>query len=225
MENIVKNTKTQRSVLAALLLSTTIAVSGCGAVYTSVKKNDLDVQTKMSETIFLEPVAPSKRIIFVSVRNTSDKDLTIKNRIINRMQDAGYRITSNPDAAHYMLQANVLKVGREDLRANDGGAGGAISGAAVGAAASSSSDRAKGAIIGGLIGVVGDALVDDDLYTMVTDLQVRERPLQNTGSDVSWVTHNTRVVSTANQANMEFSQALPALENGLVRAISGMFAE
>lgn len=83
---------------------------------------------------------------------------------------------------------------------------------------------------------------------MVTDLQVRERPRgneiitqqqseQNTQgsstsvtratnlSSVEWKTYHTRIVSTANQANLDFEDALPALENGLVRSISGLFAE
>jgi hypothetical protein len=42
---------------------------------------------------------------------------------------------------------------------------------------------------------------------------------------VEWKTYHTRIVSTANQANLKFEDALPALENGLVRSIAGMFAE
>ena len=235
--------------LKTLLLG--ISVSGliaCGALHTSVKKSDLDVQTKTSESVFLEPVSPEKRVVFVSVRNTSDKDLEIKQRILERLRGSGYKITDDPDQAQFMLQANVLKVGKDDLRSSDSYLEGGFSGAVVGASVSSSSDTAKGAVLGAVLGVVADSLVDDTLYTMVTDLQVRERPRagevvtqEQSGSSeqgsstsveqssglmaVDWKTYRTRVVSTANQANLKFEEALPALESGLVRAIAGMFAE
>ena len=90
-------------------------------------------------------------------------------------------------------------------------------------------------------------LVDDVLYSMITDLQVRERPLsgevvvqeqqtnarqgtatslrQNvSGGEVNWKTYRTRIVSTANKANLEFDEARAPLEDGLYRSISGIFA-
>ncbi|MEM7565571.1 MAG: complement resistance protein TraT [Pseudomonadota bacterium] len=225
-----------------------ILLGGCAAINTSVEKSDLDVQTRASESIFLEPVAPSKRIIFVSVRNTSDKDLEIKPRIVERLQKSGYQITDDPEQAHFMLQANVLKVGKDNQEASDSYLEAGVSGAAFGNAVSSSSDTGKGIVLGALAGVLVDALVDDTLYTMVTDLQVRERPRANEvvsqqqneestqGSDTSvsqssnlatveWKTYHTRIVSTANQVNLEFEDALVALEDGLIRSISGFFAE
>ena len=232
----------------ALVAATSLTLIACSAVHTSLEKSDLDVQTKASESIFLEPVSPAKRIIFVSVRNTSDKDLNIKSRIMERLSDSGYRITDDPDYAYFMLQANVLKVGRDNLEATDSYLEAGFSGAAIGAAVSSSSDDTKGIILGALVGIVADSMVDDTLYTMVTDLQVRERPranekvtqqqsgsnIQGSGTTVTqssgntsvdWKTYRTRIVSTANQVNLAFEDALPALENGLVRSIAGMFSE
>ena len=231
-----------------LVTATTLTLFACSAVHTSLEKSELDVQTKASESIFLEPVSPSKRIIFISVRNTSDKDLKIKPRIIDRLNTSGYRITDDPEVAQFMLQANILKVGMVDLKAADSYLDAGFSGAVIGSAVSSSSDSGKGAVIGALVGVVADSLVDDTLFTMVTDLQVRERPRANESvtqqqsdsstqgssttisqssdySSVEWKTYHTRIVSTANQANLKFEDALPALENGLVRSIAGMFAE
>jgi hypothetical protein len=48
----------------ALLAIMTILVilSGCAAVHTSIAKKDLDVQTKMSDTVFLDPVGPDKKV-------------------------------------------------------------------------------------------------------------------------------------------------------------------
>ena len=236
-------------VLAAFMLS----MSGCSAMHTAIKKKDLDVQTKMSETVFLEPTAPDRKIIYFDLRNTSDKDIQIKDKIAAAFTEHGYRITQNPDEATFMLQGNILKVGKSDLRAANGylesGFGGSVVGAAAGyAIASGSSGRAVvgAGLIGGALGLIGDALVDDVLYVMITDLQIRERPLDgevitqvqqanlrqgsatrvmqdSRGGKVKWKTYRTRIVSTANQVNLEFEEAKPVLESALIRSISGIF--
>src|SRR5690606_1002651 len=158
-----------------------LQLAGCGAIQTSVKKRNLDVQTKMTETIFLEPVSPSKRTLFVDIRNTTDQDLPIKDRVVEQFRERGYTITDDPEQANYMLQANVLQLGKGNLRSKDSmieaGFGGAVLGGGIGAVASSArKDAIAGAVLGAAAGVIADAFVEDVLYTMVTDLQIRERP-------------------------------------------------
>ncbi len=234
MEKMIKS-----SVLFVLIFS----LMAC-AGQTYIKKRDLDVQTKMSDTIFLEPVSPNERIIFVDIRNTSDKDLDIDNRIVAMFMKNGFQITQDPAKANFMLQANVLQVEKTDLReastAFAGGYGGALLGSHIGG------NSTDGAIVGGAIGFLADALVEDIHYIMITDVQVRERPLagekivqtQNTsasqgtstslnqsasGGKVKWKTYRTRIVSTANKVNLEFAEAKNALEEGLVRSLAGVF--
>jgi hypothetical protein len=48
------------------LIASTLALSGCGAMSTAVKKRNLDVKTQMSETIWLEP-SSEKTVYFRSV--------------------------------------------------------------------------------------------------------------------------------------------------------------
>lgn len=231
-----------------VIAASSLTLFACSALHTSLEKGDLDVQTKASESIFLEPVSPDKRIIFLSVRNTSDKDLQIKSRIMERLGNSGYHITDDPDSAYFMLQANVLKVGKDNLESADSYIDAGFSGAVLGNAVSSRGDSGKGIVLGAIVGIVADAMVDDTLFTMVTDLQVRERPRSNEvvtqqqsasttqgsgtsvtqtsgNTSIEWKTYRTRIVSTANQANLEFEEALPALENGLIRSIAGLFAE
>jgi len=245
------------------LVGTVFAVgfNGCSAMSTAIEKRNLDVQTKMSSTIFLEPVAPSKRVIYVDIRNTSDKDLNISNKIKAKLKSSGYTITDNPENAHYMLQANILKVGKSDLRSSrnalEAGFGGAVLGGAIGSVSHSSSRRYYpnginsresiiGAIAGSIIGTVGDAIIKDILYVMITDLQLKERPtegevitqIQNTsatsgtattvnqtvsGGKAKWKMYRTRIVSTANKVNLDFKEAQSSLENGLVKSIGGIF--
>ncbi|EGM8392360.1 TPA: complement resistance protein TraT, partial [Escherichia coli] len=40
---------------ATAILSSTLVLSGCGAMSTAIKKRNLEVKTQMSETIWLEP--------------------------------------------------------------------------------------------------------------------------------------------------------------------------
>ena len=46
-----------RWVNIAGVVAITAVLGGCAAVHTSIAKKDLDVQTKMSDTIFLDPSA------------------------------------------------------------------------------------------------------------------------------------------------------------------------
>jgi outer membrane lipoprotein SlyB len=228
-----------------------IQFTGCGAAHTAIKKRNLDVQTKMSETIFLEPTEPDKKVIFVDVRNTSDKEIAVKEIITNALISRGYTITTSPQKAYFMLQVNVLQVGKTDLReaqsALEGGFGGAVLGATAGYAMhNSNSNAAAGGLIGAAVGVVADALVDDTYFSMITDVQIRERPLAGEvvtqtqkakikqgsstnvnqdiqGGKVDWKTYRTRVVSTANKVNLDFVEAQPVLQDALGKSLSGLF--
>lgn len=229
-----------------VMLLVVMGLTSCAAT-TMIKKANLDTQTKMSATIFLEPVAQKKKVIFVNIRNTSDKTLNIEAKIKAALAGRGYSLTQEPDQANFMLQANILKVGKSDAResadALEGGFGGALLGGAMGGSPNSTQNAA---LVGGLIGFIADAMVKDVYYTMITDLQIRERPMtgevinqrQNTdvsqgtgthtiqkisGGQINWKTYRTRVVSTANQVNLKFPEAVKSLENGLVRSVGGIF--
>jgi hypothetical protein len=42
-------------------------------------------------------------VIFVNIRNTSDKELDIAARITSALTARGYVLTQNPDDAHFMF--------------------------------------------------------------------------------------------------------------------------
>jgi len=237
--------------MAGMLSMVAIQFTGCGAAHTAIKKRNLDVQTKMSETIFLEPTEPDKKVIFVDVRNTSDKDIEVKDIITNALINRGYTITTSPQKAYFMLQVNVLQVGKTDLRgaqsALEGGFGGAVMGATAGYAMhNSNTNAAAGGLIGAAVGVVADAFVDDTYFSMISDVQIRERPLAGEmvtqtqkaklkqgsstnmnqdiqGGKMDWKTYRTRVVSTANKVNLDFAEAQPVLQDALGKSLSGLF--
>ncbi|HBP90036.1 MAG TPA: conjugal transfer protein TraT [Nitrospiraceae bacterium] len=157
---------------------------GCAAVHTSIRKRNLDVQTKMSDTIFLDPVGPDKKVIYVEVRNTSDKEnFDVEGELKEKITKRGYRVTDNPDEAYYRLQANVLSVAKttpeEAAQMLAGGFGAPLVGAAAGAAAGGVVGGAGGGVAGGILGMLGtvavDAFVEDVMFLCVTDIQLVEK--------------------------------------------------
>jgi hypothetical protein len=241
--------------LASLALL--VLLAGCAATTTAVSKRNLDVQTKMTDTVFLEPVSADKRTVFVSVRNTSDKpDFDVEPAIRRQLEAAGYTVVDDPDQANFMLQANVLQAGRNSETAAEaagaGGFGSAVSGAAVGAGSgyllgqAGGSDvglTVAGALLGAAIGTIADAYVQDVTYTVITDIRVSERSgavvsqseqqtlgqgsggtvTQTSSTITDWKHYQTRIVATANQANIEWEEASPQMVDGLTRSIGGIF--
>lgn len=234
-------------------------LSGCAATQTAISKRELDVQTKMSATIFLDPVPAEQMTVFVQIRNTSDKqEMDLSQEIKNAVSAKGFRIVKDPKEAKFYLQANILHVGKTSPSAIQqqmgGGFGAAIGGAGlgmmIGSASSSrngmnSQQAASAALIGGVAEVVTGSLVKDVYFSIVTDIQIKERLANGkmaqinskhsmnqgtSGSEsvtfndqVDMRTYQTRVISTANKMNLEFEEAAPALRAGLIRAVSGMF--
>jgi hypothetical protein len=81
-----------KTVVTGIVLA---SIVGCAAVQKGIKYRNLDVQTKMSATVFLDPVAPEKRTIFVQARNTSDKPgISIENELKNSLESKGYKVVA-----------------------------------------------------------------------------------------------------------------------------------
>lgn len=226
-----------------------LLLGGCGATHTLITKRNLEVQTKMSETVFLDPVASSLKTVFVQIRNTSDKPgLSIEPQIIAAVQQRGYKVVNDPEQAHYLLQANVLQVGKSNLRESENmlqsGFGSAAVGAVAGAQFGSGHGSAAAGLAGAALGLIGDALVEDVYFSMVTDLQISERAkagvvvteavdsklkqgtsgYKNVTSteETHWKRYQTRILSSANKVNLEFEEAQPVLIKGVVQSVSGM---
>lgn len=163
-----------------------LTLSGCAATHVAISKRDLDVQTKMSSTVFLDPVRADQRTVFVQVRNTSDKpDLDLSEDVSAAIAAKGYQIVTDPDAAQFVLQANVLQVGKTSPSANEaalnGGYGGTLGAGMMGAGAAYALGAGGGreavgvAIVGMLVDTVAGAAVKDVYYSITTDVQIRER--------------------------------------------------
>lgn len=239
-----------KKTMLVAVISSTLVLSGCGAMTTAIKKRNLEVKTQMSETIWLEP--SNERTVYLQVKNTSDKDMgDLQSLIAKDVQAKGYTVVTSPDKAYYWIQANVLKADKMDLRESQGflsqGYQGAITGAALGAGITAYNSNSAGATLGvglatGLVGMAADAMVEDVNYTMVTDVQISERTktavrtdnvaalrqgtsgakIQTSTEEGNQHKYQTRVVSNANKVNLKFDEAKPVLEDQLAKSIANI---
>ncbi|WNC68147.1 complement resistance protein TraT [Thalassotalea nanhaiensis] len=235
--------------IITVIFALSLGLSGCSALSTSVKKKDLAVETKMSATIVLDPVTSDKRTVYLQLRNTSDKQsLDYQTPVAAAIKAKGYTIVEDPEKAHFWIQANILQVGKSDLRTVNGktdqGYGAAIQGAKIGSMFGDGDGQLAATVVGGLIGIITDAMVDDIVYVMVTDLQISEKAKQGvdvtesnnatlkqgdsgeqTQQSVETVDrkkYQTRITSTANQVNLTFEEAEQQLLEGLIQSMSGI---
>lgn len=232
-------------------MGTVILLTSCAATQTALEHRTLETDTHLKPTIFLSPVARNQKTVFLVVRNTTQETVSIEKPLTQALTERGYRVVHNPSQAHYHIQANVLKVSKMSQAASKNALGGAfgstLAGAGTGAvlgAFGNNNTTLAGGIAGGVIGLAADSLVKDVNYTMITDVQISERvgkgavqeqfraSLENGSSSGTYQTMSsrgdykdfkTRVVSRADKVNLTFAKAKPVLEQGLVRALSGLF--
>lgn len=238
--------------ITILIASAALALSGCSALSTMIGKRNLDVKTQMSDTVWLDPVPEKDHTVFLQVRNATDKKVDLLPELKQKLTAKGYKVISSPSRAHYWLQVNVLKLDKMDLKKAQGmfnsGYGSAIGGAAVGALAmasttSNTSSIFAGGLIGGAVSYVADALVEDTNFVMITDVQVTEKTNKKVSTTETAAIKNgsssylntkltssdhkrryqTRVMSNANKANLDFKDAEPALAGGLTSSLAGIF--
>lgn len=241
-----------RSIAAIAALAT---LAGCAATTTAISKRNLDVQTKMSASILLDPVDEGDRTIYVQFRNTSDKNtFSIEQDLRSQLATRGYRVVTSPSQAHYLLKGNILQVGKTDEAAAEkafgGGFGGGLEGAglaamAVGAGGGSNNDLLGAGVAGAVLGTVANAMVKDVYYSVITDIEIKEKLPQGKkahaasnhslaagtsggttvtyNEDVDYKAYQTRVMSSANKVNLAFEEAEPKLKQGLVTSVAGLF--
>ncbi|WP_028389160.1 complement resistance protein TraT [Legionella fairfieldensis] len=244
---------TRKSVQLSLLTSSVLLLASCAATQTAIEHRNLETSTKLSNTIFLDPVSASQKTIFIAVKNTSEGSIDIARPLSLALSAQGYRVVNDPAKAHYLLQANIRKVGKLSHTASEnalgGGYGSALAGAGTGAALGALSGNGTATLAsglaGGLVGLAADSFVKDINFTMITDVQISERVgsqasvreqfnsvLENgsasgiyqTSSKLSpYHRYRTRIVSNANKVNLSFTQAKPALEQDLVKTLAGIF--
>ena len=171
--------------VAAVSLISVLSLTSCTTTTKLIKHGKLEVQTKMSDTVFLDPIADDKKTVLLQIRNTTDQSgLAIESKLRTVISAKGYKIVSNPKLANVMIQANILQVGKSTLenpfQALTGGFGSGLAGFATGATLGGALGGTGRSMLGtGLLFGVGESILDAAVevvnYTMITDLQISER--------------------------------------------------
>ena len=255
--------KLARAASAAAIAAMIAALVGCAAASVSLAKKDLVVQTKTSTAIFVEPVAPAERTLYVEVRSGVQEfdrrafSKFIKDEFVNN--ENGYKIVDDPTKARYLMLAYVLDLEETNPTAaqaalNQGYIGGdvaagATAGALIGANGHSRLGAWGGAGIGGLAAggaaLIADNLVHDTTFMLVCDVSIREKAgpgvmvrkdtainskVSDAGTSRQTVSevsdrkeYRTRIVTTANKANLKLEEAQDKMFSKTAYAMSGFF--
>jgi len=229
-------------------------LSGCSAVHTSIAKRDLDVQTKISTSIFVDPVAIEKRKIYLEVRSgvmEFDRNLfrsNLREQLVN--SGNGYTLTEDPKDAQYTMSVFVRNLEKTTPNEAATALGAGFQGAGVGAAVSyatggSGRNMAGTGLLVGALSTAANAFVQDVMYLLVADIQIKERAAKGvivrrdsktntkisddgaTTQTYSEATtqkeYRTRVVTTANKANLELPEAQPLMFEKTAYAMASFF--
>jgi hypothetical protein len=175
----------KKYIVIAVITTSMGSLVGCNTTSKMIKHGKLEVETKMSETIFLDPIDDNKKTVLLQIRNTSDKSgLDIESKIRSAIESKGYRTVNSTQSANIMIQANVLQVGKSTLenpfQALTGGYGSGLEGFATGAAIAGATGGSGRSMLGiGLITGIGNTILDAAVevvnFTMITDLQISEK--------------------------------------------------
>lgn len=167
--------------------------------------------------------------------------------------DSGYRIVDDPDSAQFQMNIFVLnleKVSKSAVQAalQEGYIGGheMVGGAIAGGVMTGSR---RGAAVGGFLGaggsLVANALVKDVTYMLVADVQIKEKArkgvivrkdtqisakVSDAGTSTQRVSeatnikeYRTRIVTTANKANLKLEEAQELMFKKTAYAMAGFF--
>lgn len=152
-----------------------IALSAALVLMSGCATSQLQTSAKMTQSVFVNPVAKEKRTIFVSMRNTSGTDIMLEPRIVQTLMNKGYTVIDDPEKASYVLMANVLYCNKKsENNVGNGAVMGGMAGAIANSGANGRSVAAAGlagAIVGGLIGKA----TEDTIFQMQVDIAIREK--------------------------------------------------
>jgi len=154
-----------------LVLSCAVA----GLIFSGCATSELQTSAKMTQSVFINPVAKEKRTVFINMKNTSGANINLERTIAQALGSKGYMLVDDPETATYVLMTNVLYCNKK--QENNVG-NGVVLGGATGAIANSGSNGRSmaaaglaGAVVGGLIAKA----TEDTIYQMQVDIVIREK--------------------------------------------------
>jgi hypothetical protein len=243
--------------LVAAVSAIVLVLTGCAATQVGLAKKDLDVQARTSTAVFVDAVARPKRKIFLDVKSgVMEFDRRQFKQFVKeqftQVNDNGYQIVDDPDAATFQMTAYVLNLEKASPTAaeaalHQGYMGNAVlAGAAVGGVATKTGTGVvAGGILGGAAELISGALVKDVTYMLVCDIQIKEKAaagvivrkdtkidakVSDAGSSQQSVSevgdrkeYRTRIVTTAEKVNLSLEEAQDLMFKKTAYAMSGFF--
>ena len=150
------------------IIAASFLITGCATT-------QLQTSAKMTQSVFINPVAKDKRTIFINMKNTSGANINLERTIAQSLIARGYTIIDDPEISTYVLMTNVLYC---DKKQENNAAGGVGMGGVAGALANSGSSG-RGIAAAGLAGAVVGGLIakatEDTIYQMQVDIVIREK--------------------------------------------------
>lgn len=191
---------------------------GCSAAKTAMTKQDLTVESHVSHSVVLEPLAPEDRVVYVRVKDLSGNGMRkpMTNQLKASLSAEGVRVTNNPDEANLMLNAFVIAAKETDKEEMGGfinssyvGAGEGLATATIvgGLSGVGGKDLGMVAVAGAGLGFLADTLVSDKYYTFVLDVELRERPLEGDSISNSKRTQTSKGYASANSTSQTRSNS------------------
>jgi hypothetical protein len=243
----------QKIMLGASLGVVVLSLSGCGAMGTYINHRNVESQSKMSASVFLDPVANTEKTIYVQVRNTSGQDFSkFKPYLIKNLKATGWTVVDDVSKAHDMVQVNLLQFGKaKDENAVWGalssGYGSTVAGGLAGVATGMLTNSAGiGLGVGAVVGVgswIADKMYSNVMFSAIADVQISVKSngkvqqvtssnlTQGTQSNVSqvykedsnWLRYRTRIGSLVQKANLTPKDAMPTLAKQQANEVAGIF--
>ncbi len=230
----------------------TLALSGCATgpapqstSASGLSAGNMQLSVHMSKSIFLQPVAPAQRLVYLEGHNTSSaQGLHFSGEITQELMTHGYALTQDPTKADFMLMYNIRYVGKEQHNYTAAGALAGGFGGVVAGALGSNNYETPGylGLAGAAVGAVVGHFMQHKMYMMVVDLQLEQRQAgvytttqtnaqQGTSSTETtsssgvrnWMIYRDRVVGTASGLNLAFNYATPALSKEVSGEVAGLF--
>ena len=203
------------------ILSIITILTSCSGTYSHIANSDIEITTNMNKTIWLTPTVPEQTYIYIQSRNTSDnKEFNdITGYIAKALEYKGYNITTNPNNATFILQANVLKsIMTNNTNSNDTKTDALVAGGLGYSIAKRNTNTAKSAGIGlatGLATMYFDTKTKDTTYIVQTDIRITETKGKNP--------QTATLITSANKVNLEPEDVSILLKRNIANSLAGMF--
>lgn len=236
-----KKNKKIKTLITCIFIS--LIIVSCETINTVVKRKNLEINTYMNKTIYLEP--SNDRSIYVQTKNTASQNLNkLQNKISSFLQAKGYKITFFPENAYYWVQANILRIEKTNTKTRKKLLHDCFEKNLDISVNNFNLCKIEEPDYFNTIDELSSTFVEDTNFVIITDLQISEHVKKSgikvfsqstflqganskrteTSNEINNRRHyQARILSYASQLNLNFDQIKEQIENQIARSISEIF--